>query len=94
MFLCVPGNGTNSSNLSISIRPFNSFSYFYLILCYNLICTSSSQRTINLESFLNEKLEEIIKTLKGVQAQQKDDFSRLEKRLLGFEKSLDFINNY
>ena len=46
-----------------------------------------------MESAVNEKLEEIKKTVKGVQAQQKYDFSKLEKRLLGFEKSLDVINN-
>ena len=46
-----------------------------------------------MESAVNEKLEVIIKTLKGVQDQQKEDYKKIEKRLLGFEKSMDFINS-
>ena len=46
-----------------------------------------------MESAINEKLEEIIKALKGVKDQQKDDFNKLENRLLAFEKSMDFISN-
>ena len=46
-----------------------------------------------MESAVNEKLEVIIKTLKGVQDQQKEDYKKIEERLLGFEKAMDFINS-
>ena len=45
-----------------------------------------------MESAINEKLEEIIKALKGVKDQQKDDFNKLENRLLAFEKSIIIDN--
>ena len=38
---------------------------------------------------LEEKLDEIMKVLKGVQVQHKDDFERLERNLGTFEKSMD-----
>eukprot|EP00794_Sanderia_malayensis_P001405 gene1405-biopygen1156 len=44
------------------------------------------------ESAVNRKLEEILKTLKGVEAKHAENFEKLEKRLMGFEKSIEFIN--
>ena len=46
-----------------------------------------------MESAITEKLEEILKALKGAKDQQKDDFNKVENRLLAFEKSMDFISN-
>ena len=46
-----------------------------------------------MESAVNEKLEVILKTLKGVQDQQKDDYKQTEKRLLAIKKSMDFIHS-
>ena len=46
-----------------------------------------------MESAVNEKLEVILKTLKDVQDQQKEDYKKIEKRFLGFEKSMDFIKS-
>ncbi len=45
---------------------------------------------------IEAKLDQIMKVLKGVQTQQStlnDDFQRLERKLAGFEKSMDFINS-
>ena len=41
----------------------------------------------------DNRLDEIIKLIKGVSAQRNADFQKLDARLTNFEKSMSFINN-
>ncbi len=46
----------------------------------------------HLKKSTDDRLDEIIKMLNGVQNQHAEDFQKLEKRLITLEKSMDFIN--
>ena len=46
----------------------------------------------NSKKTTDDRLDEIIKRLDAVQNQHSTDFNKLEKRMIAFEKSMDFIN--
>ena len=46
----------------------------------------------NSKKTTDDRLDEIIKILVALQNQRSTDFNKLEKRMIAFEKSMDFIN--
>ena len=84
---------SSSPTVTVIMSLHLSVTYRLILVYCCLFYTASLQRIVNMESAVNEKLEVILKTLKGVQDQQKDDYKKTEKRLLAFEKSMDFINS-
>ena len=91
-------NVRNPSKPYILNKIFNFLAIFIYCYCYvlNYLQVNQAQNESNMESVTtNEKIDEILLILRGVQSQTSqhtEDFEKLEKRLMAFEKSIEFIN--